>query len=361
MKRALQWLAILAAVTGCGASGADTPGGMDPVAGGTAGTGGPAIDKVADNGMPPNGDKAPPNDQPPGTTDTPDGMPIMPGTGGAPVDNPGNPADCGKLALDKSYTIASGSTLTLCAGTKIVAAADAQLIVAGKLVTLGSSDKPVVISGANDAINSWGGVVLMGGGSATLDYTELHGAKLPVDAKAGSDYAFTHLTVDKSTQAMDLAADGTISNSVFHGTGMATLRSPFNVNAASPVFTDTLLDKGGPFADMVDVSGVASSPVFDHVEISGVHCAIHMNQATDAVIKNSSFHDVAYGLMILGSTGSTVEHNNYKTNTTNIGLCSGGNAKINDNFFDSAAFDSTCSAQVNGSPATAALTDVGPR
>jgi len=360
MYRTGQWIALFAFLGGCSAAASEGAPGSTSV-GATANpkpgaSAGPAAAPGSSSGATSGGSTPA---QP--AAGQPTDMMGTAGSGATPAVEPGPQGDCDMLSLEKSHEVAVGKTLTLCAGATIKAAAGAQLIVRGTLVTNGTAAQPVTIDGTTGAIGSWGGLVVMSGGNAKLNYTTLLSATMPVDAQAGSVFAFDHMVIKNSTMLMKIASSGSITNSTITGTGMTALAAPITITAASPTFTDVLMEKGGPLADMVDVYDAKSTPVFDHVDISGVHCAIHMNQATNTVIKNSYLHDVAYGVMVLASTGTKVEHNNFKTNQNHVGLCLGGTATLSDNSFDKAPFDSSCTAIVNGTPAAAPFTDVGVR
>ena len=116
--------------------------------------------------------------------------------------------------------------------------------------------------------------------------------------------------------------------------------------------------------DYVVVGGGTSAPVFDHVEVADSHCAFHFNDGSGAVISNSNVHHNAYGLMVIGSVNSQVDHNNFEDNSVNIGSCGGGSAVVSNNYFAGDPFgDGSCpDLVVTGvTPPGPYTTGIGPR
>jgi hypothetical protein len=270
----------------------------------------------------------------------------------------------GDVALPASTTISPGVTLTLAAGTKLHASKDAALVVQGTLVAAGDSSAPVVFEATeHGTAGAWAGIEVQSGGKATLNHAEIHDAAMAFQAGAGSSYAIDFLLVDTSEQLAALSADGTIQHSQFHGLGDSQSKSPFAVSSASPQVSDTVIDKGRTGGvDLIVVSGAASAPVFDHVEVANAHCVFHFNEAKGAKLTNSYIHDSSYGMMVEGALGMVVQGNNFEKNGINIGACAGGDVSAVGNYFGGvAAFDGSCAGQSNTEASAATLSGAGPR
>lgn len=269
----------------------------------------------------------------------------------------------GQIAMKQTTTIAPGATLHLAPGAKLYAAAGTALVIQGKLEVGGSGSAPVAFeSEAHQGAKGWIGIQIASGGSAQIEHAEIHDATIALDAAAGSMFAVDYLLVDTSDQAAQLASDGTLAHGVLHANGKDQMNDVIVVNTASPHISDTLVDNGNDGADHIAVNGMASSPVFDHMEVTACHCAFHFNEGKNVTIKGSVMHDTQYGLMALGSVGTTLDGNNFYANTVNVGDCNPQLAvTVKGNYFDKEAFDESCKAQANGTPASAKLTDAGPR
>jgi hypothetical protein len=200
-----------------------------------------------------------------------------------------------------------------------------------------------------------------GGGATVITYTEIRDASVGLTTKAGAAYSIDHLVIDNVAHLADIESSGTISHGEWHALGAQQAGVVIQITDASPQFTDTLIDNSNQSTDMVHVQGASSSPIFDHVDISNAHCALHFATGTNCTISNSFLHDTQYGLMVLGSMDTSITHTNFQSNVHNIGSCGGGTATITGNYFDDAQFDSSCSSLSSSDDAPAPFTDVGVR
>jgi len=208
----------------------------------------------------------------------------------------------------------------------------------------------------------WGGIVVQSGGDAKLTQLAMHRATVAFQADPGSTYTIDYILVDTSSTIAELDADGTLGHGQRHGNGAKQVGDPIFITSASPKISDTLVDNSNSGTDQINVSGLGSAPQFDHMEVTGCHCAFHFNQGKNIIISNSYVHDSAYGMMILGAVNTQVTNSNFEKNTVNIGDCFGaGNVVATGNYYDTAAFDMSCSGQTNNSPSASKLANVGPR
>jgi parallel beta-helix repeat protein len=221
---------------------------------------------------------------------------------------------------------------------------------------------PVKVAGVAAGSSAWAGLVLENGGSIVATWTEIRGANLAVSAKVGSKYSFDHLVVENSQAMFVLASTGTVSHATWTGLGPSQNVKPVLIHSASPKFTDSAFDngeKGSP--DIVNVDGATSAASFDHLEVTGTHCAFHFDFGSGCSITNSYIHDNSYALMIQSSTNTKIEHNSFEGNSVNLGDCSGGSVVATGNYFQGPVFNKSCGSQTSTDNKPAPLTDVGPR
>jgi hypothetical protein len=269
----------------------------------------------------------------------------------------------GDVEMPVTSTINAGVTVTLSAGARLLASKDAALIVKGSLVAEGMDGKPVIFQSKEHAGPSgWVGIEVQDGGKATLTRVDFHDAKVAFQADVNSTFAIDYILVDTSAKIATLNSGGTLGHGTLHALGAAQMGSPITIDAASPKVSDTLVDQANATTDHIKVSGVSAGPVFDHMDVSQCHCAFHFSAGKDATISNSVAHDSQFGLMVIASVGTKVTNTNFVNNTNNIGTCvSGGDVTATGNYFDDAAFDTSCATQTNTTPSTTPIADVGPR
>lgn len=268
----------------------------------------------------------------------------------------------GAVSLTGDVTVAKTAKLTVAAGTVLSATGNYSLTVAGTLVVQGTAASGVQFTTAAGT-TGWGGVAVSGAGQATISYTQISGAQQAFAAAAGSSYAIDHLTIQQSYNGLSLAANGTVSKTVFTGVGQSQYGSPVRIQDSSPTFTDLKIEKGSSGTDSIIVNG-SSSPQFDHVEVSNYHCAFHFNSGSNITINDSYVHDNYYAVMVDSASPFTFKNSNFMNNqTTNIGDCSGATVMASGNYYGggAAAFDSSCAGQTNTSPVSSMISGAGYR
>jgi hypothetical protein len=337
---------------------ASDPAGGAPVAGQGAA---PALD-----GMPPSVQQA--------------GDPPAGGGDGEPV--PGAAAEYDhameEIALDADLVVAAGETLRVGPGTSFVAASGVKVQVDGILIVTGTAAAPVRFAGAGTP-RSWHGIVIAGGGSATLTHVHVSGATYGIHALPGSEFAVDHADLGTSFKAAVVQSDGSFDHTRFHASGDFTFSAVNEVSIddvngtltildASPRVSNSSFDGSALLVDMIRVGGDAS-PVFDHIHVVGAHCGIHafggINSAP--IVTNSVFEQLAFGLMAY-TTAPRVEDSVFLMNANDIGFCFGATAdnrpSLRNNFYSSGSpvVDPSCFqiGTTDDSPATAAHPGAGP-
>jgi nitrous oxidase accessory protein NosD len=157
-------------------------------------------------------------------------------------------------------------------------------------------------------------------------------------------------------------SSGTISHATMHAVGevQSAIGDAIVIDHASPHIVDSTVDNGSHGADLVQVNGTDSAPIFERMEVSNSHCCFHFNTSTNATIKTSYVHDCTYGLMIIFGIDSLLTGNNFERNAFALGLCLGGTATFRGNYVDGPFAESECSDLRNDSPALSPIPGVGP-
>jgi parallel beta-helix repeat protein len=284
------------------------------------------------------------------------------GAGGGGMLPQGDEQLCGDVQIMANKTIAAGKLTTVCAGATITVANGMSITINGTLRVDGTMGMPVKFQGAAHGSTAWKGIAIAQGGSLQITYGEIHDANMPIDAGMGSSYTIDHLVIDNSRSMLHLASNGTIDHGAFHGLSNAQQIDPIIVDSASPHLTNTLIDKGGG-KDYIQVNGATSAAVFDHLDLTGAHCAFHFNAGNGTTISNSNIHGNAYGLMVETSANIKITHNNFTQNAPAIGDCyPGGTATITDNYIQGVALGGqpTCANKLTAAtPAAAAWPATG--
>jgi hypothetical protein len=135
------------------------------------------------------------------------------------------------------------------------------------------------------------------------------------------------------------------------------------ITNASPQISDTVIDKGlFNGIDIIVVDGDNAGPVFDHVEVADSHCGFHVNSGSGMTIRNSYIHHNAYAMMVEGLVDGVFTHNNFMDNAVNLGACFGETVDAEQNYFQGAPQDGSCTNITFGaSVSTPYTSDVGPR
>ena len=288
------------------------------------------------------------------------------GSGGSSAGSGGSGGDpntttlSGDVYWDTDYKVPFGKTLVLEAGTTVHVGLGAEVVIEGTLVTSGTAASPVTLQsqphvGAGDYI----GLRIAAGGDAKLTYLTIHDATLGLATDAGSTYTATQLTIDTSSTIAVLQSTGTITGGAFHGLGAAQANDLVLILGASPTISNVLADSGNAGVDFFHFEGVNEAPVFDHLEVTGVHCAFHFGEGQGATIQYSSVHDVYYGLMVLGSLDTQVIGTNLVANGVNLGDCTTGTITATGCYVDTTTYDGTCVGQLEVSPASQPVPGAG--
>jgi hypothetical protein len=265
----------------------------------------------------------------------------------------------GEIQLLASATIASGVSVTIVAGSSFIAADGAKLTVEGTLLVAGTAAEPVSMVPAVGAV-SWAGMVAESGGSVTLRYaTGIDVATLLYCHAGATGCAIEDSDFEGMGNAMVAEATATLERSRFVdlANGGVTVRSGGELT----IVDTTLLTSSG---DIVVQQG--GDLVIDHSEVGGAqgsyeHCDLHIGSASSVTITNSNIISGVYGMMIGGTTNAVIQYNNWEGNDgdiSEVGINS--NVDLRYNYWDQGA-PSMGAAYDTSSPASARLTDAGPR
>ncbi len=268
----------------------------------------------------------------------------------------------GAVTLTGDVVIPAGVTLTVAAGTAISVAGNFSLSVKGNLAVQGTAAAGVQFAGAQG--KQWGGIAVSGTGRANISYAQISNAQQGFATSAGTMYALDHVVIKDSQTGLVLASTGSVTKTVLMGMGINQYMPSISIQDSSPTFSDVQVTNGAGNSglDSIIVSG-NSSPQFDHMEVTGFHCAFHFNSGSNIAITNSYVHDNYYGVMVFGVTPFTFSDSNLINNqTANIGDCSSTTVTASGNFYNGApAFDGSCSGQKSTNPAPTMISTAGYR
>ena len=270
----------------------------------------------------------------------------------------------GDVSMTGDVTVPAGMTLTVAAGTVVTAKGNYSLSIKGTLAVQGTATSGVKFVGASAA--SWGGIAVSGTGTANISYVTISDAMQAFGASPGTTYALDHVVIQHGGSGLVLSSSGTVTKTIIMGQGPSQSMNSVVIQDASPMFTDLQVTNGvgNTSLDSIVVNG-NSSPKFDHVEVTGFHCAFHFGGGNNITISNSYVHDNSYALMVFDVTPFTFSNSNILLNQISIGDCGASLITVTGNYFGTAkAFDpndTNCTKQKNTTPATSLISGVGYR
>jgi hypothetical protein len=281
------------------------------------------------------------------------------------------------MTISENVTIASGATVTIAPGAQITVGSGVTITVNGTL-TATSSTTHAALTGTG-----WTGIVVAAGGKLNANSLDLSGATTSIKSAGTTEYDSGKIT--GSTPFAVTAGTLTTKNaSVVSPTGAATVSggtftaSYLNVQVgaysglvisggAANVSDSTFISTSDDTSPDMIISTGPSSLTMLYTEIGGRHCSYHFDEITSFDLENMNVHDSSYGFMMYGSetTSGTrvVKDSNFENMQWGISE-SGTNGAISVTgcYFASGAQQQLTDQEVTiSSPASAALTNVGPR
>lgn len=267
----------------------------------------------------------------------------------------------GTVTLVGDTTIAAGATVTIAAGTHVEARQGVTLRVGGTLLADGTAAAPITLNPTADA-TAWSGVVVDGGGAATLTYvTGAHVATLLYCHAGATACVLDHVTFSDMAKALQAEADATIDHShlskVDNG-GVSILAGDVTIRDTTLLTStgDVVIGNGGSLTIQYSEIGEAMG--------SYEHCDLHINGATALRIEHSTIRAAVYGMMIGGTNGAVIQYNNFVDNEVGKDISEVGTNTAVDlrfNYWSNGAPTGLGAAYDVSSPAPARLTDAGPR
>jgi hypothetical protein len=267
----------------------------------------------------------------------------------------------GTVTVISDVTIAPGATVTVDAGTQLLAKQGTTVRVQGTLMVNGTVAAPVTMNPTTDA-TAWAGLVVDGGGAATIMYA--HGAKVATLMYCHANAAacvLDHVTFSDMNKALQTEGTASILNSnlskvqnggVTSNNGDLTIRDSKLLTSTG----DVIIQNGGAMTIEYSEIGEATG--------SYEHCDLHVNSATTLHINHSNVRAAVYGMMIGGTNGAVMQYNNFVENDANKDISEiGANTAVDlrFNYWDHGAPTALGAAYDVASPATARITDAGPR
>lgn len=268
----------------------------------------------------------------------------------------------GELELIADATIKPGAAVVIEAGSTLLAAEGTTLTVEGQLVIDGTADSTVSITPA-DGATAWTGIAVASGGSAEVRYATGTAVGLLMACRAGASQcvlegidftAIGQLMRAESTALIDKSRIETMRNGgVTLAGGDLTIRDTY------------LLDSDH---DIVVASGGGNLTV-EYSEIGGAqgayeHCDLHIGSADSVSVTHSNIISAVYGMMIGGTSGATINNNNFESNNPNNDVLEVGtvsNIDMQSNYWDQGAPANLGPSYNVGNASQTRLTDTGPR
>jgi hypothetical protein len=119
-----------------------------------------------------------------------------------------------------------------------------------------------------------------------------------VDSDLGTSFKAAVVQSDGRFDRMRFHASGDPTFSISSAAPITDVNGTLTIVDASPTVTNSTFDGSAPLVDTIRVRG-NSSPVFDHITITGGHCGIHMEGGvnTSPTVSNARFEEQSYGIM----------------------------------------------------------------
>jgi hypothetical protein len=290
-----------------------------------------------------------------------------PGSGSGSGSNPGGgisgeiKADTtwsGTVSITGNVQIDPGVTVTVSSGTMIEGAAGATVHVQGTLNIAGAKGTEVTILPAQ-GVTTWPGFVADTGGTITMSYAMGSNIAVLTYCHTGATCNLDHVDFSQMGNAVVYEGTGTVSASRLD----TVMDGGVMVMGGDLKIVDTYLSKSQ--GDFLIMNGGKLDMQYSEIgDTTGgyIHCDFHINSAAQLSITHSNIWHGVYGMMIGGTTGATVQYNNFIKNAAGDDidpLSTNTTPNYEYNYFDQGVPTTTGFDFANA--ATAMITDAGPR
>jgi len=265
----------------------------------------------------------------------------------------------GTMTITANATINAGVTVTIAPGAEIQAREGVSLTVQGTLDAVGTADAAIGFLPTADATR-WAGIVASPGGSVHLAYAEGTDVATLLYCHDGAVRCeLDHVDFAKVSQAIVAEDTALVTSSriaemgngglTILGAGDLTVRDSYILTSSG----DIIVQSGGNL--LVEYSEIGNAQGVDD------HCNFHISAAASLTITHTNIINGVYGIMIGGTSGATLTHNNWMGNGTDVDEV-GDNTAVNltGNYWQSGAPALGAPYDVS-SPSPTQLTDAGPR
>ena len=265
----------------------------------------------------------------------------------------------GAQTITANATIEAGVTVTVSAGAAIEAKDGVTLRVKGTLRVEGTDAAKVTFLPTADAL-TWAGIVADTGGRVDLAYTEGTDVATLVYCHTGATCNLDHVVFDDLGKAIVVEGTATLTKSRIS----KVQNGGISVNNGSLEMTDSYAITSS--GDIIVQNG--GSLVIDHSEVGDAmgtydHCGLHIGSATTLRITRSNIRASVYGMMLGGTNGAVMQYNNWSENGAGTDISEVGtntNVDLRFSYWSQGAPNMGAAYNVS-SPATARITDAGPR
>ncbi len=264
----------------------------------------------------------------------------------------------GAQTIVANATIEAGATVTVSAGAAIEARDGVTLRVKGTLRVEGTAAAKVTFLPTADAM-TWAGIVADAGGVVVLTHVEGTDVATLIYCHTGATCDLDHVVFDDLGKAIVVEGTATLTKSRIS----KVQNGGVTVSNGTLTITDTyLLTSSG---DVIIQNG--GSLTIDHSEVgeaqgSYEHCDLHIGSGTLRITR-STIRSGVFGMMLGGTSGAVMQYNNWVENDAGNDISEVGvntSVDLRFNYWDQGA-PALGTAYNTTSPATARITDAGPR
>lgn len=268
----------------------------------------------------------------------------------------------GTIRLTADATILPGVSITIAAGSQLHASSGVALIVRGSLVVDGAADRAVSMA-PEEGAPGWVGVRVEEGGEAAIRHATGTKVAVLMDCRAGAALcALEDLDFEGIGKVLSAGAVASLSRArvvdMSNGAVYVQDRGDVTVSDSELMASsgDVVVAAGGNL--LVEYSSIGGT--VDTYE----HCNVHVGGARSVVIRYSNIVTGTYGIMIGGSAGAVIQHNNFQGNGAGkdvdpVGTVTGADFRYN--YWDQGAPTGLGGEFDFSSPAPAPIAEAGPR
>ena len=243
-----------------------------------------------------------------------------------PVVKPLEPGSGGNISADETWkdgkqitsaiNVAAGVTVTIAPGATVTVAKGVTIALQGTLKAASAATHAKLTG------ETWGGIVVQGGGSLALDGVDITGATMALTVQyteatydngtitgngafaitKGAKLTTSHATVIGAKVPSTVSGAFVATYLDYEGTGLEGIMAN-DVGATISIEDSKLHGNSAPDNDLIVANGAASVHVA-YTDLSKAHCGMHFNRVIAFDVSFVSVHDSTNGFRLYGSETS---------------------------------------------------------